>query len=66
MKWLAATLMAVQIASAAAGAQSAPALTPQQKQELSTYDFKGAESALEAQNNQPASKASPLTPIPLL
>jgi type IV secretion system protein VirB9 len=65
MKWLAATLMAVQIASAA-GAQSAPALTPQQKQELSTYDFKGAESALEAQNNQPASKASPLTPIPLL
>jgi len=66
MKWLAATLMAVQLASAAAGAQSAPALTPQQKQELSTYDFKGAESALEAQNNQPASKASPLTPIPLL
>ena len=66
MKWLAATLMAVQIASAAAGAQSAPALTPHQKQELSTYDFKGAESALEAQNNQPASKASPLTPIPLL
>ena len=66
MKWLAATLMAVQIASAAAGAQSAPALTPQQKQELSTYDFKGAESALEAQNSQPTSKASPLTPIPLL
>ena len=66
MKWLAATLMAAQIASAAAGAQSAPALTPQQKQELSTYDFKGAESALEAQNNQPTSKASPLIPIPLL
>lgn len=66
MKWLAATLMAAQIASAAAGAQSAPALTPQQKQELSTYDFKGAESALEAQNNQPTSKASTLTPIPLL
>jgi len=66
MKWLAATLMAAQIASAAAGAQSAPALTSQQKQELSTYDFKGAESALEAQNNQPTSKTSPLTPIPLL
>lgn len=63
MKWLAATLMAVQIASAAAGAQSVPALTPQQKQELSTYNFKGAESALEAQNNQPMSKAGPLTPI---
>ena len=45
---------------------TAPALTPQQKQELSTYDFKGAESALEAQDNQPASKASPLTPIPPL
>ena len=47
MKWLAATMMAAQIASAAAGAtaaaQSAPALTPQQKQELSTYNFKGAE-----------------------
>jgi type IV secretion system protein VirB9 len=66
MKWLAATLMAAQIASAAAGAQSAPALTPQQKQELSTYNFKGAESVLEAQDSQPTSKASPLTPIPPL
>ena len=66
MKWLAATMMAVQIASAAAGAQSAPALTPQQKQELSTYDFKGAAAALEAQANQPAPKPSPLTPIPTL
>ena len=66
MKWLAATMMAAQIASAAAGAQSAPALTPQQKQELSTYDFKGAEAALEAQDNQPAPKPSPLTPIPPL
>ena len=62
--------MATQIASAAVGvtanAQAAPALTPQQKQELSTYNFKGAESALEAQDNQPASKPSPLTPIPPL
>jgi type IV secretion system protein VirB9 len=66
MKWLAATMMAAQIASAAAGAQSAPALTPQQKQELSTYDFKGAAAALEAQANQPAPKPSPLTPIPPL
>ena len=47
-------------------AQTAPALTPQQKQELSTYDFKGAEAALEAQANQPAPKPSPLTPIPPL
>jgi type IV secretion system protein VirB9 len=66
MKWLVATMMAAQIASAAAGAQSAPALTPQQKQELSTYDFKGAAAALEAQANQPAPKPSPLTPIPTL
>ena len=66
MKWLAATMMAAQIASAAAGAQSAPVLTPQQKQELSTYDFKGAEAALEAQDKQPAPKPSPLTPIPPL
>src|ERR1035438_5439860 len=66
MRWLAATMMAAQIASAAAGAQSAPALTPQQKQELSTYDFKGAAAALEAQANQPAPKPSPLTPIPPL
>jgi type IV secretion system protein VirB9 len=47
-------------------AQSVPALTPQQKQELSTYDFKGAEAALEAQDNQSAPKPSPLTPIPPL
>jgi len=70
MKWLAATMMAAQLASVAAGvtvaAQSVPALTPQQKQELSTYDFKGAEAALEAQDNQSAPKPSPLTPIPPL
>ena len=63
MKWLAAMTMATQIASAAVGvtasAQTAPALTPQQKQELSTYDFKGAEAALEAQDNQPALEAKP-------
>ena len=57
MKWLTALTMATQIASAAVGvtanAQAAPALTPQQKQELSTYNFKGAETALEAQANQP-------------
>jgi type IV secretion system protein VirB9 len=62
--------MATQIAIAAVGvtasAQTAPALTPQQKQELSTYDFKGAAAALEAQGNQSALKPSPLTPIPPL
>jgi len=67
MKWLAAITMATQIASAAVGvtasAQTAPTLTPQQKQELSTYDFKGAEAALKAQANEPAPKPSPLTPI---
>ena len=70
MKWLAAIMMATEIASAAVGvaacAQTAPALTPQQKQELSTYNFKGAEAALEAQDIQPASKPSALTPIPPL
>jgi len=70
MKWLAAIMMATEIASAVVGvmasAQTAPALTSQQKQELSTYNFKGAEAALEAQDIQPASKPSPLTPIPPL
>jgi type IV secretion system protein VirB9 len=66
MKMLAATMMAAQFASAVAIGQSAPALTPQQKQELSTYNFKGATAALEAQENQPVPKLSPLTPIPPL
>jgi len=70
MKWLVVMMMATQIACAAVGvtasAQSAPALTSQQKQELSTYNFKGAEAALEAQDIQPASKPSPLAPIPPL
>jgi type IV secretion system protein VirB9 len=59
-------MMAAQFASAVAIGQSAPALTPQQKQELSTYNFKGASAALEAQANQPVSKPSPLAPIPPL
>jgi type IV secretion system protein VirB9 len=70
MKWLAAIMMATEIASAVVGvtasAQTAPALTPQQKQELSTYNFKGAEATLEAQDNQPTPKPRPLTPIPPL
>jgi type IV secretion system protein TrbG len=70
MKWFALIMMATQIASAASVtviAQSAPALTPQQKHELSTYNFKGAEATLEAQQtNDPASKPGSLTPIPPL
>lgn len=52
--------------SCAAGAQNASQLTPQQKQDLSGYNFKGAESALQAQSNQSAPKQESLTPIPAL
>ena len=54
------------LTGAAAGAQNAPPLTPQQKQDLSGYNFKGAEAALQAQSNQPATKQESLTPIPPL
>ena len=54
------------LTGAAAGAQSASQLTPQQKQDLSGYNFKGAETALQAQSNQPAAKQQSLTPIPPL
>jgi len=64
MKWLTAMMLATQMASAAVGvtanAQAAPH-SPQQKQELSTYNFKGAETALEAQANQPERKQGALT-----
>jgi len=70
MNWFAAMMIAAQATSGAAGAtapaQSAPALTAQQKQELSTYNFKGAGAALNAQANQPGPKPSSLTPIPPL
>ena len=70
MNWFAAMMIAAQATSGAAGAaaaaQSAPVLTAQQKHELSTYNFKGAGAALNAQTNQPAPKPSPLTPIPPL
>ena len=52
--------------STAAGAQNATPLTPQQKQDLSSYNFKAAESALQSQSNQPATKQQSLTPIPAL
>ena len=52
--------------SCAAGAQNALQLSPQQKQDLSGYNFKGAESVLQAQSNQSAPKQESLTPIPAL
>jgi P-type conjugative transfer protein TrbG len=54
------------LTSTAAGAQNAAPLTPQQKQDLSGYNFKAAESALQSQSNQPATKQQSLTPIPAL
>jgi type IV secretion system protein VirB9 len=70
MNWFAAMMIAAQATSGAAGAtapaQSAPALTAQQKQEMSTYNFKGAGAALNAQANQSVPKPSSLTPIPPL
>ena len=70
MIWFAAMMMAAQATSGATGATAAPqpvpALTAQQKQELSTYNFKSAGAALNAQTNQAAKKPTPLTPIPPL
>jgi P-type conjugative transfer protein TrbG len=66
----AAMMIAAQATSGATGATAAPqpvpALTAQQKQELSTYNFKSAGAALNAQTNQPGKKPTPLTPIPPL
>lgn len=56
------------ITNAAALAQNASPLTPEQKQDLSGYNFKGAETALEAQSNQPATKQksqAPILPLPV-
>jgi len=66
MKRLVIIAVVLALASVAASAQSASQLTPQQKQDLSGYNFKGAESALQAQSNQPAVKQQSLTPIPPL
>jgi type IV secretion system protein TrbG len=70
MIWFAAMMMVAQATSGVAGATAAPqpvpALTAQQKQELSTYNFKSAGAALNAQTNQPAKRPTPLTPIPPL
>jgi len=54
------------LTSLAAGAQNATPLTPKQKLDLSGYNFKDAQAALQAQSNQPAAKQESLTPIPAL
>ena len=66
MKRFVTIVVVLALGSVAAGAQSAPQLTPQQKQDLSRYNFKGAETALEAQSNQPAKKQDLRTAIPPL
>ena len=60
------TIVVLALTSAATGAQNGSTLTPQQKRDLSGYNFKGAEDALVAQSNQPAAKQQPLTAIPPL
>ncbi len=54
------------LTNTAAGAQNVTPLTPQQKQDLSGYNFKAAESALQSPSNQPATKQQSLSPIPAL
>ena len=66
MKRFVTIVVVLALGSVAAGAQSAPQLTPQQKQDLSGYNFKGAETAIEAQSNQPAKKQDLRTAIPPL
>jgi hypothetical protein len=66
MIWVAALMMAAQAVGAVGAPQSSPAVTAQQKQELSNYNFKGAAAALNAQTNQAVPKPSPSTPIPPL
>jgi type IV secretion system protein VirB9 len=66
MIWIAALMMAAQTAAATGASQSSPAVTAQQKQELSNYNFKAAAAALNAQTNQAVPKPSPSTPIPPL
>jgi type IV secretory pathway VirB9-like protein len=66
MIWIAALMMAAQTAAATGASQSSPAVTAQQKQELSNYNFKAAAAALNGQTNQTVPKPSPSTPIPPL
>src|ERR1700761_4058581 len=66
MIWIAALMMAAQAGTATGASQSSPAVTAQQKQELSNYNFKAAAAALNAQTNQAVPKPNPSTPIPPL
>jgi type IV secretory pathway VirB9-like protein len=66
MIWIAALMMAAQAGGAPGVSQSSPAVTSQQKQQLSNYNFKAAAAALNAQTSQAAPKPSPSTPIPPL
>jgi type IV secretion system protein TrbG len=66
MIWIAALMMAAQTAATTGASQSSPAVTAQQKQELSNYNFKAAAAALNSQTNQAVPKSSPSTPIPPL
>jgi len=66
MIWIAALMIAAQAGAATGASQSSPAVTAQQKQELSNYNFKAAAAALNAQTNQGTPKPSSSTPIPPL
>lgn len=66
MNWIAGIMIAAQTVGATGVSKPAPSDTAQQKQELSTYNFKAAENALKAQGQNTASKPTPLTPIPPL
>ena len=66
MIWIAALMMAAQAGGATGVPQPSPAVTAQQKQELSNYKFKAAAAALNAQTNQSVPKPNPSTPIPPL
>lgn len=66
MIWIAALMMAAQATGATGSPQPSQAVTAQQQQELSKYNFKAASAALNAQTGQTAPKPSALTPIPPL
>jgi P-type conjugative transfer protein TrbG len=66
MIWIVALMMAAQAGGATGVSQPSPAVTAQEKQELSNYKFKDAAAALSAQTNQSVPKPNPSTPIPPL
>ena len=66
MIWIAALMMAAQAGGAPGVSQPSPAVTAQQKQELSNYKFKAAAAALNAQTKESVPKPNPSTPIPPL